>query len=301
MIRNFLWITLLLLACNSCNPAVPILDRSLRSPNPHLPVVKTRHFVPMSDGTRLSTLVYSVSNSSGDLPCLLIRLPLPTGMKHTFFSSTLARAFAERGFHTIVQNIRGWPPSEGKFEPFAHERSDGVDTLRWIRTLPFGACQVHTWGGSYFGITQWAIADLTSGAKVIQISSPLLAKTLFPNETFDAASALFWIGRNSGTLPSAEAILDSILENPLENAEQAIAGASVPYYRDWLLRGSEQAYWQSLIQHPPYQDVRGPALLMAGWFDPFLEGQIIDFQGLARRKESTALVIGPWGSCRHRK
>src|SRR5207244_4319954 len=69
-----------------------------------------------------------------------------------------ARAIAEQGFHVVLQSCRGTADSGGQFEPMLHERDDGLDTVDWLRRQPWYSGSFATFGPSYAGFVQWAIA-----------------------------------------------------------------------------------------------------------------------------------------------
>ena len=49
----------------------------------------------------------------------------------------MPQRFAERGYHVIVQDVRGCFDSEGEFEPYFHEAGDGNATINWIAAQPW--------------------------------------------------------------------------------------------------------------------------------------------------------------------
>src|SRR6185436_19193701 len=135
------------------------------------------------------------------------------------------------------------------------------------------------WGGSAFGHTQWAIADTLpappSGrsALMVQIASTDFHGMFYPGGAFSLASGLFWAMRSRGpedVLPDAAALQRGVDGFPLVEADDRAVG------------------------------VVAPVLLAAGWFDPFLPGQLADFVRIKRDARAdvaaeTRLVIGPWG------
>lgn len=56
-----------------------------------------------------------------------------------------------------MQSVRGTFGSGGSFTPF-DERADGLATLRWLREQPWHRDRVGTFGPSYLGLVQWALA-----------------------------------------------------------------------------------------------------------------------------------------------
>src|SRR5579885_183899 len=126
----------------------------------HLPPARTRtvhvdHDLPakMPDGTILLADRY-YPDGGASLPIVLMRTPY--GRRQ---AGSQARRFAERGYQAVVQSCRGTFGSGGTWSPFRDERDDGVATLGWLAGQPWFSGQVVTFGGSYVGLTQWAVAE----------------------------------------------------------------------------------------------------------------------------------------------
>ena len=66
--------------------------------------------------------------------------------------------FVERGYHVVLQSVRGRFGSEGQWVPFFNEAADGRATLDWIAQQPWFNGSLGLFGSSYVGYTQWAIA-----------------------------------------------------------------------------------------------------------------------------------------------
>jgi len=85
--------------------------------------------VPMSDGTMLLADHY-LPVSVASAATVLVRCPYGrTGP----FALQCAQILAERGYHVLLQSVRGTFGSGGDFEPMRHEISDGHDTVAWLR------------------------------------------------------------------------------------------------------------------------------------------------------------------------
>lgn len=70
-----------------------------------------------------------------------------------------ARWFAEHGFAVLVCDVAGRGDSEGTFRPWGDGvGADGAAAIKWIRAQPWSDGAVVTWGGSFLGFAQWAIA-----------------------------------------------------------------------------------------------------------------------------------------------
>ena len=130
------------------------LSRLLRLP-PHTTdyEVHRRVRVPMRDGVELVADHYRplTSNPAGTL---LVRGPY--GRRYPV-SVLFGAVYASRGYHVIVQSVRGTFGSGGDFDPFSHEIADGADTAAWLRDQPWFTGSFATIGMSYLGFTQWAL------------------------------------------------------------------------------------------------------------------------------------------------
>ncbi|MGH8968242.1 MAG: CocE/NonD family hydrolase, partial [Actinomycetes bacterium] len=79
--------------------------------------------VPMRDGVELIADHYSpvTSRPAGTL---LVRGPY--GRRFPF-SPLFAQVYAARGYHVVLQSVRGTFGSGGQFIPMVHEMADGAD------------------------------------------------------------------------------------------------------------------------------------------------------------------------------
>lgn len=113
--------------------------------------------VPMRDGVRLSTNIYTPKNASGRLPVILWKTPYN---EHKLRGSTQRYAIeaVRRGYIFIVQNERGRYFSEGKYEILGKPQTDGYDTLSWIAAQDWSNGKIGTLGCSSSAEWQLALA-----------------------------------------------------------------------------------------------------------------------------------------------
>ena len=110
--------------------------------------------VPMSDGTVLLATHY-IPVSVASAATVLVRCPYGrTGV----FALQTGQILAERGYHVLLQSVRGTFGSGGDFEPMRHEITDGQDTVAWLRQQSWFEGRLATYGPSYLGFVQWALA-----------------------------------------------------------------------------------------------------------------------------------------------
>ena len=114
--------------------------------------------IPMRDGVRLSTDLYFPVRAADKLPVVLIRTPynkLGAGVERD------ARFFASHGFAVAIQDLRGKFESEGLFTKMSgQDPRDGYDTMDWLATRPWSTGKIGTYGCSYLGETQIALAAM---------------------------------------------------------------------------------------------------------------------------------------------
>jgi putative CocE/NonD family hydrolase len=113
--------------------------------------------VPMRDGVRLSTNIYTPKGAQGRLPVILWKTPYN---EHKPRGSSLRYAIeaTKRGYVFIVQNERGRYFSEGKWEILGKPQTDGYDTLSWIAAQGWSNGKVGTLGCSSSAEWQLALA-----------------------------------------------------------------------------------------------------------------------------------------------
>ncbi len=237
-------------------------------------------------------------------PTLLVRIPLDQNKTGRFFSELMGYFFARRGYNVFIQGVRGRYGSTGRHWPFQHEREDGISTLRWIQKQPWHTGKIGMWGGSYFGHTQWVISDqkaLGLGALAIQIASSNHHTLFFPGGALAYETALRWGTRaysDVDTPLSHTALLEAMQSGEPLNADLRSVGQKIPFYREWLSHPQRDAYWQAADGKNRALEANVPVLLMAGWYDPYLPGQLADYKTLQQSSPFTAytsrLIIGPW-------
>lgn len=113
--------------------------------------------VPMRDGVRLSTNIYSPRGAKGRLPVILWKTPYN---EHKLRGSTQRYAIeaVRRGYVFIVQSERGRYFSEGEWEILGKPQTDGYDTLSWIAAQGWSNGKVGTLGCSSSAEWQLALA-----------------------------------------------------------------------------------------------------------------------------------------------
>ena len=259
-----------------------------------------------SDGVALVSDVYRPVRA-GATPTILVRIPFSKTIVNSLFATVVGRFWAERGYTVVIQGTRGRYESGGRHYPLIDEQRDGRETLAWLNRQPWFDGRLGMWGGSAFGHTQWVLADeLPSpptgrSALMVQIASTDFHGMFYPGGAFSLASALFWAVRSRGAeddTPDSHALQRGFDGVPLIDADDR-AVRDIPVFNDWVRHSERDAYWQAIDGETRAAMLQGPMLLTAGWFDPFLPGQLADWVRIRREARAdvaaaTRLTIGPW-------
>lgn len=275
-----------------------------------LPPARTRDLavqrdlrVPMNDGVTLLADRYVAATAVSErLPLILVRCPYG---RRGPFGMMAGRLFAERGFQSVVQSCRGTSGSGGELDPLGViEAADGMATVQWLRDQPWYPGSFGTWGPSYLGITQWALATLglpDHKAMALQVSSTRPRELIQPNGSFGLETMLEWIdqvahqerrGAMARQLLRARKLREFAGHLPLRDLDRLATGATLPYWQVWLTE--DAAFWER------HQFATGPGRLTAsvamtaGWYDIFLPAQLRDYASLREAGHQPRLTIGPW-------
>lgn len=279
------------------------LSRAKDMPAPTHPAVTRTTGIPViaDDGAPLLTDHWHAEGSGGHT--VLIRTPYGRdGI------AGVARFLAERGHHVVVQSCRGTFGSGGIFDPLHDEVADGQTTMRWVRAQPWATGRVHSWGGSYFGVTQWAYCDGDErpDAMGIAISARRFDDAiLYPGGGFSIDTPLTWayaLDIQERSLPAkAWALLRArrgfrrgALAVPPSDAVRVARGADPQFFRDWVEHSDRGDPWWTPMHFAQDVDAIPPVTLVAGWQDLFLVGQLTDHAALRHAGRPVRLIIGDW-------
>jgi putative CocE/NonD family hydrolase len=269
----------------------------------------------MRDGTVLRADVYR-PGGTGPWPVLLSRLPY--GKQSPLLAMMLdPLAAARRGFMVVVQDTRGRFASEGEWEPWTYEGSDGYDTVRWAAGLPGSNGSVGMVGGSYFGNTQWMAA----------LSKPPELKAIAPLITWPDPDDGLWT--RGGAIELGITVPWSLMQGAdtlmrrhrtdLEGLVSSITGlvrdldglasggyAELPAGRFHAFarhdlpelgyeRSRREPEWAASCRVAGrYDEVDLPTFQLGGWYDIFAQGTLDNFTAMRSAGRPATLIMGPW-------
>ncbi len=258
--------------------------------------------VPMPDGVVLLADRY-FPRGVGTPPVVLIRTPYG---RRSF--GVFGRIFAERGYQTVIQSIRGTFGSGGRFE-FRDERDDGRATLDWLARQGWFGGGVGMYGPSYLGFVQWAVAAKAPPhlqALAIQVATSSRYDSLYQGAAFHLDFALtltYTLATQEqpawrvllARLRERKALAPAFAHLPLCEADRRAVGRRVQYYQDWLEHAEpDDPYWQAMDHSRRMDAVSAAVNMVGGWHDCYLPRQLADYRALRRAGRSPQLTIGPW-------
>jgi len=302
-----------------------------------LPYVRAHYakrevMIPMRDGTRLFTAIYTPLDRSRPYPFLLERTPYgvaPYGPDAFREDLGPSPRFGTEGFIFVYQDVRGQRLSEGAFidltpvlphtgnSATVDESTDTFDTVQWLLAhVPGNNGRVGQWGVSYPAFDAAAgLVDAHPAMAAVSLQAPIM--DWFAGDDFHRNGAL-WLAhlfnfaggygrpRRSPSTEEPEPFRHGTRDGyaffqalgPLANADARFFKGRVPLWEEMMAHGTDDAFWQARDLRPHLRGVRPAVLLVGGWFDAEnLFGTLQAYRALAAQSPDTELrlVMGPWG------
>lgn len=236
-------------------------------------------WVEMADGVRLATRVFR-PRGRPRAPGVLLRVLHGAGGRLRP-AAALGRMLGEAGYAAAVQDVRGRYDSEGIFEPFAHELADGARAVAWLAEQPWCDGRVGVLGSAYAAYAAWAAAS--AGSAVRAVVAVMGAADPHPSWHPGGATALELALRFAAATGEREDLSPRQLDlgralafRPVRGADR-VAVRERPWYREWLDHPLRDAWWEARAARPATPP---PALVLGGWYDPVLPGQMADWRAL---------------------
>ena len=284
---------------------------------------KREALVPMRDGTRLFTAIYTPAGP-GPFPVLLHRTCYgigPYGPEAYPEQLGPSAELAREGFIFVNQDVRGKMMSEGTFQEMTplrdgrgvDEATDAWDTIDWIlRQVPGNNGRVGAWGISYPGFyAACALVDAHPALRAVSPQAPMA--DLFAGDDDHHNGALFlaqtfWFDavygqprpRPTALEPEPPEFAQDATDayrffldlGPLANADARHFHGRIQVWADAMAHGTYDAYWRARNLRPHLKDIRPAVLTVGGWHDP--EDLFGTLQVHQRMGPRGILVMGPW-------
>ena len=313
--------------------APPTAPAAAAVPSPTPPYVlkdfyqKREVMIPMRDGVRLFTIIYSPRDTSRTYPFLVTRDAYgvrPYGPDNYRGWAGAYVDFSKEGLIFVYQDVRGRWKSEGEFihhDPIvknparSNESTDMRDTVDWLlKNVPNNNGRVSQRGVSWTG---WEAAmGMIDAHPAIRLSSPqappqdqFFGDDYHSGGAFQLAYAFRWMSENAHKRPAPTEVADPEFDygtpdgyrffldlGAAANAKKYF-GDEVPTYTDFMNHGTYDEYWKARNVPQHLKGVKHPVLIVGGWHDAEdFAGVFHMFRGLEKLSpgNDTHMVVGPW-------
>ncbi len=296
----------------------------------------TKHefLIPMRDGVRLFTSVYTPKNTDEAYPILITRTPYtvaPYGIDNYRLNLGPSEKFAREGFIFVYQDVRGKGRSEGQFVHVRphnpnkkspkdiDESSDTYDTVDWlIKHVPNNNGKAGIYGISYPGF--YAANGAIDAHPAMKASSPQApVSEWFIGDDFRHNGALFLahafrffsaFGQDvrpsgepgsAGVMPFNYGTPDGyefyLKTGPLQNFDEKFFHGKIEYWKELIENDTYSPYWQARNIRQHMKNIKPAMLTVGGWFDAEdLFGALRLYHSAEKQSPTTQnmIAMGPW-------
>jgi putative CocE/NonD family hydrolase len=262
-----------------------------QQPGPAPEFTITEAMVPMRDGVKLHTVVFTPKNASTLLPFLFMRTPYQAPETPRPLAAETYRELVAEGYIFVFQDIRGRFKSEGTFvmqrpprdkrDPRAiDESTDASDTIAWLMANVSGHNgRVGMMGISYDGwLTAMAMLDPHPALRAVSPqASPAdmyLGDDFHHNGAFRLSYGFEYAAMMETTKESFAFRFDRydtfewyLRLGPLGAVNERILLGKIPSWNDFVAHPNYDAFWQKQAMASYLTRVTVPTLTVAGWWD----------------------------------
>lgn len=292
-----------------------------QAPTAALEFTETRAMVPMRDGVKLNTVVFTPKRTVGPLPFLIMRTPYGAPASSRTLMSERTKELVDEGYIFVYQDIRGRYKSEGTFvmqrpprdkrDPRAiDESTDAYDTIEWLlKNVPGHNGRAGLMGVSYDGwLTAMAMLDPHPAVKAVSPqASPAdmyLGDDFHHNGAFRLSYGFEYAAMMETSKENASFRFDSfdtyewyLRLGPLSAVNERYLLGKIPTWNDYVAHPNYDAFWQKQAMVSYLTRVTVPALHVAGWWDQedfYGPQKIYETLEPLDRQEMSFFVAGPW-------
>lgn len=287
---------------------------------------KTEYKIPMRDGVKLHTVVFTPKNDSKKYPFLINRSPYscrPYG-KDVYPGRIGPSKYLEKeGFIFVKQDVRGRWNSEGKYDNMRphvpgdskiDESSDTYDTIEWLlKNVKNNNGKAGIYGISYPGF--YSAAALPEHHPALVASSPQAPISDFFFDDFHHHGAYllgYFMATNTFGFqhdgPTTQKWYPEV--RPLSRDAWSFYTKLGPLSNADSMMGEKNEFWKQLSEHPNYDEfwqkrsilphlknIKTNVMTVGGWYDAEdLYGPLNIYKNIEKNNPDSynVLVMGPW-------
>lgn len=277
--------------------------------------------IPMRDGVKLHTVIFTPKVQKGKLPFLMLRTPYGVNDDPSPERQGYIKDMAEEGYIFVFQDIRGRYLSEGTFkmqrfnrdkkDPKAiDESSDTYDSIDWLlKNIPENNGKAGLYGISYDGWTT-IIAATDPHPALVAVSEQATPSDMFMNDDFHHNGAFrLSYGFEYSVLTEA-AKTDSLYHfgqydtydwylklGPLSNINKKYAHGSLPTWNNFIAHPNYDEFWKKQALAYRLDSPRVATQHVSGWWDQEdMVGPQDAYKVLEKhdKNHKNFIVMGPW-------
>ncbi|HYA63527.1 MAG TPA: CocE/NonD family hydrolase [Candidatus Sulfotelmatobacter sp.] len=319
-IRNLVWITAAALVL-----AMTANTQEEKQARPDLVRLfeKKSVMIPMRDGVKLYTEIYTPRDAKEPLPMLMKRTPYGISRGPQSYSGQLYgdRDLYADGYIFVYQDIRGRYGSGGNFEmnrpvhdpsdpKGVDESTDAYDTIDWlVKNVPKNNGRVGIRGISYDGfLAAMAMVNPHPALKAVSeqacMGDAWMGDDFFHNGAFrqsygfEYAALMETTNENYRFKFDRFDLYDWFLRlGPLSNANELYFHGKIPTWNNFIKHPTYDEFWKRHAVEYSLKKTEVPNLNVAGWWDQEdFYGPMRTYENLEKSdaKHLNFLVVGPW-------
>ncbi|WP_455437618.1 CocE/NonD family hydrolase [Hungatella hathewayi] len=257
---------------------------------------KTTVWIKSSDGIKLKTIIVKPVGIEGPFPTIVQRTCY---LQQAELLEIQSQELAKRGFAAVYQWCRGIGESEGEWEPYVHEREDGLPLLEWLQEQEW-VKNIGFLGASYLALTGWFLADIAPEkvkTMYLTVLGTEMHTEMWQEGAFRQDIFTSWSMENAGIEVDSD-YLESAKYCPQVEVDEKLWGCRLDWYRDEISSPSRlddfwtKSHWGTLQNIPPRMKM--PIFLGEGWYDIHLGNSLKTFENLSETSlANSVLQINP--------
>jgi uncharacterized protein len=284
---------------------------------------KSEVMIPVRDGVKLHTEVYTPKEAKKALPIIMMRTPYGISAADRGYSRMLdenADLFAD-GYILVFQDIRGRYGSGGKFEmnrPLhdpkdakgVDESTDTYDTIDWlVKNVAKNNGRVGIWGVSYDGfLAAMAMVNPHPALKAVSeqacMGDAWMGDDFFHNGAFRLSYGYEYAALMESSKENFKFsfetfdVFDWFLRlGVLSHANERYLHGKIPTWNNFVAHPTYDEFWKIHAIEAGLKEAKVPNLNVAGWWDQEdFYGPMRTYTNLEKNdtKHLNYLVVGPW-------
>ncbi|MBF4587225.1 CocE/NonD family hydrolase [Curtobacterium sp. VKM Ac-2887] len=253
-------------------------------------------WIPMPDGVRLHTRIWSPASPDGPVPVLLEYLPYRLDDWTAPRDSERHPWYAQHGYASVRVDIRGSGSSDGFFDDEYSEQElrDGEAVIAWLAAQEWSTGAVGMFGISWGGFNALQLAARAPAAlkAIVTVCS---TDDRYDNDVHYVGGAVLGIDMAAwgATMfafnsrpPRPEVVGTDWVDRWRERLE-----SNRPMTPVWLAHQERDDYWRHGSAAEDYGNIGAAVLAVGGWADPYRDAVL---RLVSNVQSPVKGIVGPW-------